>query len=215
MTFLRALPGLLLAAAAPLQAQQADSIVARTSDAYRKLSSLTADFAQVVQNDMLGTFRSRGTLAQAGASRLSMRFSDPPGEAIIIDGTSVWIYTPSTAPGQVIRTPIASTAGYGLNLLGWLLDRPAERYDSRYLGAETVDGTPVAVVGLTPVVEGLPFTSAKLWLADSDALPRRVEVTEPSGNRRTLTLSRVRTNATLPAGTFVFTPPDGVKIVTP
>ncbi|HEX5003932.1 MAG TPA: outer membrane lipoprotein carrier protein LolA [Gemmatimonadales bacterium] len=206
---------LLAALASPLHAQRADSIVERTSAAYRQLRSLTADFRQTVRNDMLGTFTSRGALAQAGASQLSMRFTDPPGEAIVIDGTSVWIYTPSTAPGQVIRTPIANTAGYGVNLLGWLLDKPAERYTARYLGEESLDGTPVAVVGLTPAVEGLPFTSATLWLARSDALPRRLEVSEPSGNRRTLTLSNLQTNAPLPPDTFTFTPPKGVKVVTP
>lgn len=197
----------------PLQAQQADSLIDRTATAYRGLRSLTADFDQVVSNEMIGTFKSRGTLAQAGPSRLSMRFTDPAGEAIVIDGTSIWIYTPSTAPGQVLRTPIANAAGYGVNLLGWLLDKPAERYTVSYLRQDTVSGTTVDVLRLTPAVQGLPFTSATLWLARSDALPRRLEVTELSGNHRTLTLSKLATNATLPAGTFTFTPPPGVKII--
>ena len=202
-----------LCAVPPLHAQRADSIIGRTSTTYRQLRSLTADFDQVVSNDMLGTFKSRGTLAQAGASRLSMRFTDPAGEAIVIDGTSIWIYTPSTAPGQVLKAPIASAAGYGVNLLGWLLDRPAERYAVSLLREDKVAGTPVDVLRLAPAVQGLPFTSATLWLAKSDGLPRRIEVTEPSGNHRTLTLSNLRTNLTLPAGTFAFTPPKGVKII--
>lgn len=215
MSRLLAVLALLLAAAAPsLEAQRADSIIERTSSTYRRLRSLTAQFDQVITNEMIGTFTSRGTLAQAGASRLSMRFTDPVGEAIVIDGTSVWIYTPSTAPGQVLRIPIASAAGYGLNLLGWLLDRPAERYTVALLRTDRVAGTPVDVLRLTPAVEGLPFTSATLWLAKGDALPRRLEVTEPSGNRRTLTLSDLRTDADLPPSTFIFTPPAGVKVVT-
>lgn len=200
--------------AAPLRAQRADSIIERASATYRALRSLTAQFDQVVSNEMIGTFTSRGTLAQAGASRLSMRFSDPPAEAIVIDGTFVWLYTPSTAPGQVLRAPIASAAGYGVNLLGWLLDRPAERYAITFLRTDRVAGTPVDVLRLQPVVDGLPFTSATLWLGQGDALPRRLEVSEPSGNQRTLTLSRLRTNVDLPAGTFAFTPPAGVKVVT-
>jgi len=197
----------------PLHAQRADSIIQRTSTTYRQLRSLSAGFDQVVSNEMLGTFKSRGTLAQAGASRLSMRFTDPAGEAIVIDGTSIWIYTPSTAPGQVLKAPITSAAGYGVNLLGWLLDRPAERYDARFLREDTVAGTPVDVIRLAPAVEALPFTTAVLWLAKGDGLPRRIEVTEPSGNHRTLTLSNLRTNPTLPAGTFTFTPPKGVKVI--
>lgn len=205
--------GLVVTVAAPLQAQSADSIIRRTSTIYRQLHSLTADFDQVISNEMIGTFKSRGALAQSGPSRLSMRFTDPAGEAIVIDGTSIWIYTPSTTPGQVLRAPLVRAAGYGVNLLGWLLDRPTERYTVSYLRADTVAGTAVDVLRLAPAVDGLPFTSATLWLARSDGLPRRLEVSEPSGNRRTLTLSKLRTNLTLPADTFTFTPPTGVKVI--
>jgi outer membrane lipoprotein carrier protein len=206
---------ILLLLAPPLRAQTATAaaILQRTADTYRQLTSFTAEFEQVVSSEMIGTFKSRGTLAQAGASRLSMRFADPPGEAIVIDGTSIWIYTPSTAPGQVLRMPIARASSYGVNLLAWLLDRPTERYRVTLVRLDEVGGTPVDVLQMTPVVEGLPFTSARLWLARSDALPRRVEVTEPSGNHRTLTLAQIRTNTALPPATFTFTPPKGVKVI--
>jgi len=196
-----------------LHAQDPAAILQRTAAAYQQLRSLRADFDQVITSEMVGTFASRGTLAQAGASRLAMRFTDPKNEAIVIDGTYIWIYTPSTAPGQVLRMPIARASAYGVNLLGWLLDRPAERYHAVYLRQDTVGGTAVDVLHLLPAVEDLPFTSAVLWLARSDALPRRIEVTEPSGNHRTLTLSHLAPNATLPAGTFVFTPPKGVTVI--
>jgi outer membrane lipoprotein carrier protein len=197
----------------PATAQQAGPVMERAARTYRGLSALQAEFRQVVANEMIGTFESRGTLAQAGASQLSMRFSDPPGEAIVIDGTSIWIYAPSTAPGQVIRMPIAKAQGYGVNLLAWLLDRPAERYHATYLRGDRIGDTPVDVVRLTPKARDLPFTQATIWLAQSDALPRRLEVIENSGNRRTLTLSKLRPNAKLPAGTFSFSPPRGVKVI--
>lgn len=203
----------LLLLASPLRAQSAAVIIQRTADTYRQLTSLTAEFEQVVSSEMIGKFTSRGTLAQAGTSRLSMRFSDPSGEAIVIDGTSIWVYTPSTAPGQVLRMPIARASGFGVNLLAWLLDRPTERYKVTLVRQDEIRGTPVDVLQMTPVVEGLPFTSATLWLARSDALPRRIEVKERSGNHRTLTLSQLRTNTTLPPGTFTFTPPKGVKVI--
>lgn len=203
----------LLLLASPLRAQSAAVIIQRTADTYRQLTSLTAEFEQVVSSEMIGKFTSRGTLAQAGTSRLSMRFSDPSGEAIVIDGTSIWVYTPSTAPGQVLRMPIARASGFGVNLLAWLLDRPTERYKVTLVRQDEIRGTPVDVLQMTPVVEGLPFTSATLWLARSDALPRRIEVKEQSGNHRALTLSQLRTNTTLPPGTFTFTPPKGVKVI--
>jgi outer membrane lipoprotein carrier protein len=205
--------GATIVLSSPAIAQEAGPVLERAARTYRGLSALQADFRQVVANEMIGTFESRGTLAQAGASRLSMRFSDPPGEAIVIDGSSIWIYAPSTTPGQVIRTPIAKAQGYGVNLLAWLLDRPAERYHATYLRGDRIGNTPVDVVRLTPKASDLPFTQATLWLAQSDALPRRLEVVETSGNRRTLTLSKLRPNPKLPAGTFSFSPPRGVRVI--
>ena len=69
-----------LSSALPVQAQRADSVIERSSAAYRQLRSLTAEFDQVISNEMIGTYKSRGALAQAGAARLSMRFTDPAGE---------------------------------------------------------------------------------------------------------------------------------------
>ena len=125
-----------------LEAQDAQSIVGRSSRVYRSLASLTADFVQVIDNPMIDSAESRGTLIQAGAAKLSMRFTDPPGEAVVIDGEHVWVYTPSTVPDQVLRLAVPSGGPvYGYNLLAWLLDRPAERYTAKYLKQEKI-GTP-------------------------------------------------------------------------
>ena len=112
---------------------------------------------------MIDSAESRGTLVQAGADKLSMRFTDPPGEAVVIDGKSVWIYTPSTTPGQVIRTAVPSGGPvYGYNMLAWLLDRPAERYTASYLRGDKLNGRAVDVVQLVPAVPDLPFERAVL-----------------------------------------------------
>ena len=103
------------------------SIVGRSSRVYRSLSSLTADFVQVIDNPMIDSAESRGTLVQAGSAKLSMRFTDPPGEAIVIDGEHVWVYTPSTMPGQVLRTDRAERrTGLRLQRAG-LAPRSADR----------------------------------------------------------------------------------------
>ena len=165
-------PALLTLLAGPLAAQDAESIVGRSSKVYRSLASLSADFLQIIDNPMIDSAESRGTLIQAGPSKLSMRFTDPPGEAIVIDGKHVWVYTPSTVPGQVLR--LAAPSGgpvYGYNLLAWFLDRPAERYTAKYLRQEKVGNRAMEVVELTPAVPDLPFDRAVLWLDREDALP--------------------------------------------
>jgi outer membrane lipoprotein carrier protein len=206
--------GLVVAVSARLEAQQAaGTIVARSARAYAALTSLRADFEQRIEDSLIGTFDSRGVVTQAGENRLAMRFSDPAGDAIIIDGKQVWVYTPSTSPGQVIRMPAPSGPVYGFNVLSWILDRPAERYRMRFLRADRIAGRAMNVVELTPLSPELPFTRAVVWLDKEDALPRRLEITERRGGVRTITLSRLRMNDSLPKAAFRFDVPGGVRIV--
>ncbi len=198
----------------PGHAQDAQSIVGRSSRVYRSLASLRADFVQVIDNPMIDSAESRGTLVQVGASKLAMRFTEPPGEAIVIDGEYVWVYTPSTVPGQVVRLRAPSGGPvYGYNLLAWFLDRPAERYKARFLRQDKIGGRAMDVVELVPAVPDLPFERAVLWLDREDALPRRLEITEQSGALRTLSLSKLRVNEKVPDETFAFEVPPGARVV--
>jgi outer membrane lipoprotein carrier protein len=199
---------------APLQAQDAQAMIGRAARVYRSLASLRADFVQVIDNPMIDSAESRGTLAQAGPAKLAMRFSDPPGEAIVIDGQHVWVYTPSTVPGQVVRLAVPNGGPvYGYNLLAWLLDRPAERYRATYLRKEQIGGRAADVIQLVPAVPNLPFSKAIIWLDQDSALPRRLEIHEESGATRTLDLKRIRVNESLPEQTFSFKVPNGVRVV--
>jgi outer membrane lipoprotein carrier protein len=194
-------------------AQDAGTIIGRAARVYRSLASLRADFDQLIDNPMIDSAQSKGTLAQAGPARFAMRFSDPPGEAIVIDGEHVWVYTPSTVPGQVVRLKVSGGPTYGYNLLAWLLDRPAERYRASYLRSERIDGKTADVVQLVPAVPDLPFTKAVVWLDREDALPRRLQIQEQSGATRRLDLKRIRVNESLPGRTFTFKVPGGVRVV--
>jgi outer membrane lipoprotein-sorting protein len=98
-------------------------------------------------------------------------------------------------------------------MLAWFLDKPAERYTATYVRRDKLDGRSVDVVQLVPAVSDLPFDKAIVWLDRDDALPRRLEITERTGALRTLTLSKVRVNQSVPAGTFTFKVPDGVRVV--
>ena len=60
---------LALLGAAPAAAQDAQAIIGRAARVYRSLSSLQADFVQVIDNPMIDSAESQGTLAQAGPYR--------------------------------------------------------------------------------------------------------------------------------------------------
>ena len=78
---------------------------------------------------------------------------------------------------------------------------------------EEVNGRNMDVVELEPAVPDLPFEKAVLWLDQQDALPRKLDITEKSGSRRILSLTKVQVNRSLPDGTFRFDVPSGVRVV--
>lgn len=205
---------LLTPLAASAQTPDARPVVARAARVYRELSSLQADFVQTIADRSQGdTLTSRGTIIQAGNNYFAMRFTDPPGEAIVIDGKYIWTYTPSTAPNQVYRIPISTDPVYGQNLILALLDRPADRYETSYLRREEVNGRPADVIAFVPTSNAAQFRRATLWLDVNDALPRRVELEQAPGVRQTLVLSRLVPNAPYTKKTFTFDVPPGVRII--
>ncbi len=86
----------------------------RASATYQTIQSLSAEFTQVIVNPLLGApDTTRGKLYQMRPSRFAMRFTHPRGDRIVADGRHLWLYTPSTTPGQVIRTAIPSAGSAG------------------------------------------------------------------------------------------------------
>jgi outer membrane lipoprotein carrier protein len=193
----------------PAQAPDPAAILTRAATVYAAAGSLEADFRQTIVDENIGTFRSRGRLAQQGTDKFSMRFTDPSGEALVMDGTKLWVYTPSTTPGQVIR--MAQPTGPGApNLVAWLLDSPNTKYQATWIRRDT---TGADVVRLVPRDASLPFREATVRFAATDGLPRRIEVTEKSGAHRTLVLRNVKSGRRLRASTFQFQVPSGVRVV--
>ena len=204
------------------------AVLDRASSSFDTVKTLAADFTQIVDNPMLGDpDTTRGRLFQRRPNYFAMRFSDPKHDRIVADGRRLWLYTPSTTPGQVIRSTIPGTGTTGPNLIGQFVEHPRERYTARYVRADSVDGVPVDVIALTPRrvagtgagagagagASDLPYTDATVWIAKQDGLIRRIDIVENSGQRRTIMLRRLTVNGAIPAREFRFSPTSGVRVV--
>lgn len=197
-----------------LSAQDPWPILDRASAAYQTISTLSADFVQIVANPMIGgPDTTRGKLYQMRPNRFAMRFSDPKGDRVVADGRHLWLYTPSTTPGQVIRSRIPDVGTTGPNLIGQFVERPRERYRARYLRADSLPDGMADVVALEPREADQPYTDAVIWIDRDDGLVRRIELTETSGQRRTVVLKKLKVNSGAPGREFTFSPPSGVRVV--
>jgi len=214
------LVGVVLAAHPPnrLPAQDPGPILERASAVFDSVHTLAAAFVQVVTNPLVGEpDTTRGKLFQRRPSYFEMRFTAPKGDRIVADGHHLWLYTPSTTPGQVIRTAIPTAGTTGPNLIGQFVDHARERYQTRYVKADTVLADGVAdvadVIALVPKQGDMPYQSAVIWVTRDDGLVRRLEIAESSGQRRIVVLRDVVVNGAVPEGEFRFSVPRGVRVV--
>ncbi len=198
-----------------LQSQSAERAIDRAVAAYETMRTVRATFEQRLENPLTGsTMRSRGEFLRRQPNLVAVRFTDPAGDRIVIDGAAVWLYLPSSNARQAYRMPIGSAAA-GTFDPSQLLASPRTRFDIADGGAATVDGRATRVVTLVPKAGngGGPFTSATVWIDDVDALIRQFEVTEPSGLKRHIRLLTVEPNALVERDAFKFTPPKGVEVI--
>src|SRR5882724_12574551 len=158
-------------------AQDPLAILDRASSSFDTVHTLAADFTQIVDNPMLGDpDTTRGRLFQRRPNYFAMRFSEPKNDRIVADGRRLWLYTPSTTPGQVIRAAIPGTGTTGPNLIGQFVERPRERYTARYVRADSLPDGSVDVIALTPRAKDLPYSAATVWISKRDGLVRRIDL---------------------------------------
>jgi outer membrane lipoprotein carrier protein len=202
-----------LALSLALQSPDPWPVLDHASAVYQTITSLAADFTQVVANPMLGApDTTHGRLYQMRPSRFAMRFTDPKGDRIVADGRFLWLYTPSTTPGQVLRSRIPEY-GTGPNLIGQFVEHPRDRYTARYVRVDSLADGVADAVALVPKAGDLPYSEATIWVSRDDGLVRRLDIVEASGQRRTVMLRDIRVNGGVPGRELTFSPPAGVRVV--
>jgi outer membrane lipoprotein carrier protein len=198
---------------APLAAQTADATLDRAVAAYATVKTARIDFTQTVDNSLTGTSATtHGELQQRRPSRFAVKFDDPSGDRIVSDGEWVWVYLPSTNPGQVIRAKLGAEGAGAPDFAAQFLESPRKSYTVSGGDAASIDGAATHAVMLTPKSKDSPFQKVTLWVNDSDALLRRVETVDGSGVVRRITVTKFARNAPVDASAFVFKVPAGVKV---
>ena len=182
--------------------------------AYSKIRTSRATFEQTITNPLTGsTLKSRGEFEQERPNRFVFRFSEPKGDIVVSDGHNVWLYLPSSAPGQVIKSPLAANAAGSLDLVGEFFTNRRARYTISDGGAATIDGHAVRIVLLAPKAKDAAFTRAKVWIDAEDGSLRQFEAEEQTGVVRLVRITSYVANATVRGDSFAFKPPRGVRVV--
>lgn len=197
------------------RAQDADAILARAVAAWSNVRTVQGTFEQTIENPLTGTSAiAHGTYAQERPNHLAIRFGAPAADEVVADGSNLWIYMPSSAPGQVIKRRATDRTSAPIDLTGQFLDAPATRYAATAAGTRTVAGHAAHGVTLVPKPGvSSPFTRATVWIDDDDSLIRAFDETESSGVTRSVQLTSLRVNSPIDRTTFHFTMPKGARVV--
>src|SRR5207248_8545862 len=149
-------------------AQNADAIIDRAVAAYARLLSMRAEFRQTLTNPLTGTSQTTsGVILRKKPNLLSIRFQS--GDRVVADGSTLWVYLPSSTPGQVMRMPYTGGNATALDPAQEFLDSPRARFQVSASGAATVGGRATHAVTLVPKRANANLRTAKVWIDDSDS----------------------------------------------
>ena len=210
LTYLAAIAFAAVPLAAP--AQNADAVIDRAVAAYARLNSMRAEFRQTLTNTLTGsTQTTNGVILRKKPNLLSINFDS--GDRVAADGSTLWVYLPSSVPGQVVRMPYTGGNASSVDPAEQFLNSPRTRFTVTSSGTATVGGRATHSVTLVPRRANANFTSANVWIDDKDSSIRQFDVETASGLQRHVVITSFTANPVLSTSSFRFPIPKGAKVV--
>jgi outer membrane lipoprotein carrier protein len=173
---------------------------------------MRAEFRQTLTNPLTGTSQTTsGVLLRKKPNLVSINFES--GDRIAADGATLWVYLPSSAPGQVVRVPYSGDNVDVVDPGEQFLNSPRSRFTVTAAGSATIAGHATHAVTLVPKRANAGLTSAKIWIDDNDSSIRQFDVETPNGLKRHVVITSFTANPVLPRSSFRFAVPRGAKVV--
>ncbi|MEM7416385.1 MAG: outer membrane lipoprotein carrier protein LolA [Gemmatimonadota bacterium] len=193
-------------------AQDGASVLHAAAERYESVETLCADFTQHLEVPLLGSERTgTGRLCQGSPNLFAMRFNDPAGDLVVVDGEHAWVYFPSNDEKTVLKMSAAQAAG-GEDFHREFLVDPEAKYEIEYEGEDEIDGRAMHRLRMTPLNPS-NYRHTVLWVDQAEPVLRRLRMEQENGSVRTITLANVGFGAEPGADWFSFTPPDGALVM--
>jgi outer membrane lipoprotein carrier protein len=210
MWILKAMAALLLVPTGVSGGQDPEALAQRADRALAELTTLRTTFTQHVENPVLErTTVGRGTLTYRAPTRFRIAYSDPAGDVVVNDATHVWIYLPSSQPGQVIRQ-LAAASGVQ-NPLTFLRDLRGS-YAPSAAERDVVAGVAADKLSLVPLGTNAPYTDLEVWVDRASGLMRQVRTRTAEGVTTRYTFENLEPNVKLAEAAFRFEVPSDAEI---
>ena len=194
------------------QSPQAYDVLSEASANYSNVDNLCAQFHQVIEVTLLNQTRSGyGRMCQRHPDEFSMRFSDPPGDLVVVDGESVWTFYPSMDDQQVLKFSGLNSDGR-FNFYKNLLTNPRDRFTVFHQGIEEIDSHRAHKILMEPA-EAQGFRSAVVWIDTDTGLIINLEVHDSNESIRKIRFTDIQLNTEIADEEFQFVPPEGARVI--
>jgi outer membrane lipoprotein carrier protein len=202
----------LVAFPAASHAQTAETIIDRAVAAYGRLNSMRAEFRQTLTNPLTGSSQTTsGVILRKKPNLLSIDFES--GDRITADGSTLWLYLPSSVPGKVVRMPYTGANATAFDPADQFLDSPRSKFNVSSAGTATISGRATHAIALVPKRPNNQFTSAKVWIDDTDSTIRQFDLESANGLKRRVVITSFTPNPAVGRASFRFAVPKGAKVV--
>jgi outer membrane lipoprotein-sorting protein len=197
---------LVLLAGSTASAANAQSLADRVRARYGPETTMAARFVQHISSEFLEMDeRYSGRVWIAGDSYRI----ETGSQTIVSDGERTWIH--NHAEKQVLINTVEDDME-DFSLTSFLGEFDAS-YAIRQAPDDTVDGTRLHVLGLTPTDAFASFKTVTMWIRPADLAVLRMHVVDLNDVSMTFQLSDVAFNPSLAADVFSFVVPDGVEVI--
>jgi outer membrane lipoprotein carrier protein len=181
-------------------------------EAYASLTGLTARFVQTDERPGIGvTSREEGALSFSPPDRMRWDYEGKRPHAVVINGTRLWIYTPSRHQVIVtVMTPEEMRKG-ATTFLGGLADIEKDfTVQSRPTGPK--EEIPL---DLFPLDQNVPYDKISVLVSPDSGLISRISIHHKLGNITTITFHDIKTGIQLDDQLFEWNIPEGTEVIEP
>lgn len=130
-------------------------------------------------------------------------------QTLVTDGVTVWAYAPANK--QVIVDTYKEQRN-SVSPEEFLLSLPTSYY-ATVVSRETIGGDATVVLKLLPKDDRSFVRSVRLWVVESSAEVRRIQIIDQNETETTYAIESTRLNTNVSDATFSFSAPAGTEIV--
>lgn len=209
-----ALPPSLATADEVAEPENVGALVQALAATYKDVTSLRADFVQVVRSPVAGEQKQRGRVQVKKPRKARWEFVSEPQSQFITDGKQMWLYTPASKQ-VIVMNDLSEAGGADLGMLLDDLSKLDQKFNLRLLAGGGADRGRSYLVEATPKDAAAKFKKVELEVSRKKFMLERVVITGTMGEVTELAFTGIKLNTAIPDADFSFQAPAGVQVISP